>query len=105
MRWSEEVELLVEEMRRIKAFFLWDATRWDERKTKVCIGDAENLEGFRAYASRQAWIRRALHNRCADSWKDVPKFLALGEKALKGDDSLDIAKAVGDEGEVIIDSD
>jgi len=34
MHFSEEVELLNEEMRRVLAFLEWDACRWEERATE-----------------------------------------------------------------------
>jgi hypothetical protein len=32
MHWSEEVELLQEEMQRVLQFFGWQATWWDSQK-------------------------------------------------------------------------
>lgn len=31
-RWQEECLLLAEEMRRVKAFFQWEASRWEDRR-------------------------------------------------------------------------
>ncbi|KAG1828061.1 hypothetical protein EV424DRAFT_1471297 [Suillus variegatus] len=60
LRWSEEVELLTEEMRRVLEFFTWQQARWEEHG-KACVGEcAADIEGLRAYAARQANIRRRL---------------------------------------------
>ncbi|KIJ12364.1 hypothetical protein PAXINDRAFT_163929 [Paxillus involutus ATCC 200175] len=70
MRWAEEVMLLVEEMRRILAFFEWDAKHWDLRGKDFNSQDGDQ-EGFRAYARRQAALRRALAERNRAAWKDA----------------------------------
>lgn len=94
MRFSEEVELLNEEMRRVLAFLEWEACRWEERATErvwmqvpattvdtttsatmpVSPEGALN-EGLRAYAQRQAAIRRKLFTRFSEQWHDVPTFI------------------------------
>ncbi|KAF9490476.1 hypothetical protein BDN71DRAFT_1523131 [Pleurotus eryngii] len=56
LRWTEEVQLLKEEMRRVLAFLRWQAEWWEG---KVC--DDESVprvlaEGLTAYARRQASI-------------------------------------------------
>ncbi|KII87217.1 hypothetical protein PLICRDRAFT_112660, partial [Plicaturopsis crispa FD-325 SS-3] len=93
MRWSEDVILLEEEMRRVKAYFSWEAEQWDERAKgwDTCENiwwnsdqylramTADYAEGLRAYALRQADLRRALRTRCEDNWRCVPQFLALAE--------------------------
>lgn len=63
-RWEEDVELLTEEMRRVLAFFEWDAARWDERGKDFESSDDVVLEGHRAYAQRQATLRRSLAQKC-----------------------------------------
>ncbi|KAJ7194344.1 hypothetical protein GGX14DRAFT_404795 [Mycena pura] len=54
-RWSEEVDLLEEEMRRIRAFLTWHSKWWMERAQ--CVWQADEVpvtrEGLQAYA-RQA---------------------------------------------------
>ncbi|TFK77860.1 hypothetical protein K466DRAFT_449601, partial [Polyporus arcularius HHB13444] len=63
MRWTEEVELVEEEMRRVKAFCIWQAGWW-EAQARVREGHLDLLEGTRAYAHRQASIRRRMHDCC-----------------------------------------
>ncbi|KAG2101317.1 uncharacterized protein F5147DRAFT_812283 [Suillus discolor] len=75
-RWSEEVELLQEEMRRVLAFFDWHAAWWVERATsKTWLGLIEN-EGAVAYAHRQAAIRRMMRDHCSSIWSVVPGLIA-----------------------------
>ncbi|VDC03156.1 unnamed protein product [Peniophora sp. CBMAI 1063] len=69
-RWVEEVRLLDEEMRRSLAFNETMAQRWDKRRepeatialttdTERWAADKGYKDGVRAYAYKQAWIRRA----------------------------------------------
>lgn len=75
-RWSEEVELLQEEMRRVLAFFDWHAAWWEERATpKTWLGPVEN-EGAVAYALRQADIRCAMRAHCSSIWSVIPADVA-----------------------------
>ncbi|KAG1888370.1 hypothetical protein F4604DRAFT_1916291 [Suillus subluteus] len=74
LRWSEEVELLTEEMRRVLEFFTWQQARWEEQG-KACVGEcAADIEGLRAYAARQANIRRRLADHFRVLWAP---FLSL----------------------------
>lgn len=54
LRWSEEVDLLREEMRRVLRFLDWKVQWWHERAKWIeCTDDAVS-EGLQAYALRQA---------------------------------------------------
>lgn len=81
MRWSEEVQLLQEEMRRTKDFFAWHADWWEnigptsERRVDI-------VEGMRAYAHRQASIRRKMRDWCANAWRYVSAWVCLGQGAV-----------------------
>jgi hypothetical protein len=91
MRYAEEVELLLEEMRRVLAFLEWDRDRWNKRALHSRQADtathsplatprgttAAFEEGLRAYALRQASIRQRLFDTFAQQWHDVPKFIRL----------------------------
>lgn len=57
MRWSEEVLLLCEEMRRVQQFFRWHAHWWEEQVGRIPDLSMEDAEGAAAYAARQAYIR------------------------------------------------
>jgi hypothetical protein len=54
MRWSEEVILLREEMRRVAAFLAWEADRWMSQQSAWEGTTQEDDEGLTAYALRQA---------------------------------------------------
>ncbi|KAG2086104.1 uncharacterized protein F5147DRAFT_748645 [Suillus discolor] len=55
--WAEEVDLLQEEMHRVLLFFNWQANWWEGQGVLQAVA---RDEGLRAYASRQANIRRRL---------------------------------------------
>ena len=89
MRWSEEVELLQEEMRRTKEYFAWHA-RWWERHAAPCDQRPDFMEGVRAYALRQASIRRRMRDWCANAWRYVSAWVCLGQ-AISDDGQADTA--------------
>ncbi|KAH9482438.1 hypothetical protein JR316_0004538 [Psilocybe cubensis] len=81
-RWQEECVLLAEEMRRVIAFFAWQAAQWDSRaqdiidSTDVPNRDAQAINsGKIAYAKKQADIRRDIGDRCAKQWDGVTEKL------------------------------
>lgn len=68
LRWSEEVMLLKEEMRRVRKTLEWKASWWDDRQEGWLGLDAAASEGVKAYAARQARIQRDLHVRFTRLW-------------------------------------
>lgn len=78
MRWSEEVVLLREEMRRVLAFMEWHADWWEGRQALHEDLDAVLDEGMRAYAGKQAHIRRSMRNHFNHLWRCSDQFIALG---------------------------
>ena len=74
MRWSEEVQLLQEEMRRVVVFLSHQATWWENQGSRRLDGSGEVLEGRLATARRQAAIRRAMRDRCLQLWQHVPEL-------------------------------
>ena len=58
-RWSEEVELLQEEMRRTKQFFEWKAQWWEQHREPPSDIPLNSLtrQGISAYADRQATVQ------------------------------------------------
>jgi hypothetical protein len=105
MRYEEEVELLLEEMRRVLAFLKWDRERWQQRSLCIVnntihpstpsaslVQKAALEEGLRAYALRQAAVRQRLLEMFTKQWHDVPAFIAITDQALADD---------GREGEVV----
>jgi hypothetical protein len=73
-RWQEECLLLREEMRRVLAFFGWQAEDWDriaqDHADKSLTGsDNDSIQfGKVAYASLQATIRRKMKIHCENKW-------------------------------------
>ncbi|KAL5476405.1 hypothetical protein ACEPAI_3410 [Sanghuangporus weigelae] len=59
-RWREEIELVMEEMRRTLVFLIWKAKQWDQRGISSDFGSKELNEGLRAYAAKQADIQQNL---------------------------------------------
>ncbi|KAG2135246.1 hypothetical protein DEU56DRAFT_981136 [Suillus clintonianus] len=71
-RWEEEVQLLREEMRRVLAFFEWQAVWWDTQGSRRTFGSPESAEGAVAYAHRQASLRRSLAFHFRSIWGAIP---------------------------------
>ena len=74
-RWSEEVKLLKEEMRRILEFLRWKSNDWlckgDHRIVSSLATCPFHLEGLRAYSSRQAHVYGDLHNHFLGIWRGL----------------------------------
>ncbi|KAJ7077348.1 hypothetical protein C8R44DRAFT_655086 [Mycena epipterygia] len=98
-RWTEEVDLLEEEMRRILVFLEWKALWWREQMAgRPEELDEELREGLVAYAERQAVILEDMKTRFETSWIHVPHWIQMGrdgvaatkreaDDARRGDDS------------------
>ncbi|KAF8883132.1 hypothetical protein BD779DRAFT_1444238, partial [Infundibulicybe gibba] len=84
-RWSEEVELLREEMRRVCAFFETRAVEWERRaeysrSTPSPLGlslpsDLPLTQGRIAYATDQAAQFRAMRTHCQILWRFVSGYI------------------------------
>lgn len=69
--------MLTEEMGRVIRFLEWQEKDWKQK------GNTENWapmsdmreEGHRAYAERQAALRRKIRDHFADLWKDLPAYV------------------------------
>lgn len=73
-RWEEEVLLLREEMRRVLAFFEWQAGWWDKQGARRQFVSHEFTEGALAYAHRQATLRRRMSTHFRSLWEAVPSW-------------------------------
>lgn len=69
-RWSEEVMLLKEEMRRTLAFLHWRADWWEKKPSRWPGVSTQLEEGIGAYARGQAKLQRDLALHFAALWKD-----------------------------------
>ncbi|KAF8121256.1 hypothetical protein EV363DRAFT_1406388 [Boletus edulis] len=78
-RWSEDVDLLMDEMERTLTFFQWDTARWEERMSFVPAA-AGAAEGHHAYAHRQATLRKALMENCRRSWESTMELVRQLDK-------------------------
>jgi hypothetical protein len=77
MRWSEEVHLLLEEMRRVLAYFEWHERWWLSLRERWEGLPAAQMEGLRAYAERQASLRRNLSKDFRSHWTYVSKWVDM----------------------------
>ncbi|EIM79073.1 uncharacterized protein STEHIDRAFT_69945, partial [Stereum hirsutum FP-91666 SS1] len=75
-RWEEEIQLLLEEMRRVVATFFWMERRWLARTTYRPEAREDIHSGLVSYALRQASVYRGLAYRFGLKW--VPQVAALG---------------------------
>jgi hypothetical protein len=91
MRWSEEVLLLREEMRRILAFFDWHAGWWEARRALHENLTPQMAEGMNAYACKQAQLRRSLRTSFNHLWRSSEQLISLGIGA--DNDILDLREA------------
>ncbi|KAF8341780.1 hypothetical protein F5887DRAFT_1076370 [Amanita rubescens] len=84
LRWSEEVSLIKEEMRRVLAYFTWYEQWWLDWANEY-EGDGQcnaMLEGLSAYAFRQANIRSRMRESFTKLWY-TEKARKKNEKARK----------------------
>lgn len=91
MRWSEEVLLLREEMRRVLAFFDWHASWWEGRAALHENLTPQMAEGMNAYARKQAHLRRSLRTSFNHLWRCSEQLISLGIGA--DNDILDLREA------------
>jgi hypothetical protein len=73
LRWSEEVCLIKEEMRRVLAYSSWFGQWWMDQATRHRREGLRNplSEGLSAYAFRQANIRFQMREYFANLWIDT----------------------------------
>ncbi|KAJ7928222.1 hypothetical protein B0H13DRAFT_2549726 [Mycena leptocephala] len=83
-QWTEEVDLLEEEMRRILVFVEWKGQWWRQMKDgrPDVTEDATAREGFNVYAERQAVIQETLKTRFERDWEYVPEWISLGRRGV-----------------------
>ncbi|KAK7033760.1 CxC2 domain-containing protein [Favolaschia claudopus] len=67
-RWTEEVQLLREEMRRVLRFLQWRALWWEDRRTITRAVMPEVKDGLQAFAAQQAAVLRQIARRFKSSW-------------------------------------
>jgi hypothetical protein len=79
-RWSEEVELVQEEMRRVLMYHDWKASWW--RSRPACSADvgSELDGGRRAYCYKQAYIWEKIAKNFASRWRPYMQEQGLSMK-------------------------
>jgi hypothetical protein len=88
-RWAEEVELLQEEMKRVKMFFETRASQWAAHSKAVTpVNDPALAEGLRAYANDQSTQFRAMRCHCEHIWRYVEEYVALGREEVVPSEAL-----------------
>ncbi|KAG2152984.1 uncharacterized protein EDB93DRAFT_1239811 [Suillus bovinus] len=70
-QWFEEIQLLLEEMRRVLEFLDWQAKWWEAWVTLHVAEQSEDNEGLVAYAKHQAAICRSLSAKFRALWHHV----------------------------------
>ncbi|KAJ7834048.1 hypothetical protein B0H14DRAFT_3087643 [Mycena olivaceomarginata] len=78
MRWTEEVDLLEEEMRHIIEFLWWRSGWWKERVNIQGLSEGPQQEGETAYAMRQANIQATLASEFLTEWKGLAQLIQDG---------------------------
>ena len=68
MRWSEEFDIVKEEMWRVLAWFEWRVNWWENLALIRQDGNPKILDGSSAYAFKQANIARHMAAHCAAAW-------------------------------------
>ncbi|KAF9488375.1 hypothetical protein BDN71DRAFT_1513112 [Pleurotus eryngii] len=79
-RWTEEQDLVLEEMRRVLAYLQWHANWWDKQgPQRSGSGVTETVQdGLSAYAAKQAAILRHLRRRFVVLWRPRLESFQLG---------------------------
>ncbi|KAJ7693184.1 hypothetical protein B0H17DRAFT_933273, partial [Mycena rosella] len=105
-RWTEEVRLLKEEMRRVPLTLRWKATWWLEKERLAPAGfDEERAEGAAAYATRQAELYTKLAARFELMWAGLQDLEAVPDEGEEeeqvelDEDEMDKDGDNGDDGE------
>ncbi|KAK7455801.1 hypothetical protein VKT23_010833 [Stygiomarasmius scandens] len=99
-RYQEECILLQEEMRRIRETYQYEARLWAVRGAVTETRDAhgnivrfadespEAVEGRKAYASYQMFVRFSMAAVCSKSWSKLPHNFLGGLGAIRLDDDV-----------------
>jgi hypothetical protein len=84
MRFTEEVELLQEEMEHVLRYLKWQEDWWIAKGLGTGWRDLTEAraEGLHAYVEHQAILHRSLREHFSTLWKDVPFFVSLAREAI-----------------------
>ncbi|TFY51020.1 hypothetical protein EVJ58_g10780 [Rhodofomes roseus] len=95
-RWLEEIELILEEMRRVVQYHGWKHHSWTARADARPDLDDDYREGLSAYAHRQAEIRVTMCGTCTRAWRCVSELVSKGLSMTDGEDDGPAAPAGAD---------
>jgi hypothetical protein len=70
-RWSEEILLVEEEMRRVLCFLMWRAQWWVSKGNSCQKPSPELCEGLAAYSAKQAEVLQTMAISFAREWKPL----------------------------------
>ena len=86
MRWTEEIMLVQEEMRRVCSYLSWYENWWSSRTDVGCMRQYDPFisEGITAYAEQQAHLRASLRGQFQALWTDVAAWVT-GQKVFDGE--------------------
>jgi hypothetical protein len=102
-RWTEEVDLLEEEMRRVDAFLQWRSGWWKERVGLRGLPEGPQREGETAYAMRQSTVQATLAAEFATEWDGLTELIRRGrsgqvsEEGEDGEQSDEEREGAGDD--------
>ncbi|PPR06984.1 hypothetical protein CVT24_011010 [Panaeolus cyanescens] len=76
-RWEEEVQLLLEEMRRVVRYLRWKSVWWENEASRRPNADEDIKLGLSSYAYKQASFYQQLAKSCQTYWTKGLKKLGL----------------------------
>lgn len=82
LRFREQINMLIEEKRRVLVGLEVEAVVWDRRELDGMTGGTTEGQGRAAYAAKQAAVRRDLAKSFAALWKKAPTAAAGQEEEL-----------------------
>lgn len=82
-RWEEEVELVLEEMRRVLCYMGWHATYWQSLISKSQVADTGIREGISAYAKKQAHIMQTMGKQFSLQWLYILEGFSISPEWLE----------------------
>ncbi|KAK7445767.1 hypothetical protein VKT23_014763 [Stygiomarasmius scandens] len=99
--YQEECLLLQEEMHRILETYRFEQREWDEqskadsesavltsKQFPIHALEPEALEGRKAYAAYQVYVRKQMEEECKACWKEIPVCFLDGVGAIHLDDKV-----------------
>ncbi len=81
LRWEEEIELLLEEMRRVAVYGNWKAAWWRARANAHPDASAALREGITGFATRAAIREEAQVREVEEKWQPLIK---MGKELVEG---------------------